>query len=505
MARTNNRKNQNKALKPVNLSLPGQPPRTLPAGEALQQMKHLQHSGQTAAAAAIARQLSTQLPGLDEPWLLLFGVLHNAANYPALGQEAERCLQHKTRFIPALISLSVAKRMAQHHDQALALIDKALKLEPANAEILNHRGVVLKEMGRLDDALQAFNRCAALAPANVNAIWNRADLAGVLDEAEYQRCAALADNPALNAGQRAMVFYALAQSDEKAGDYSRQFEHIRRGAALKRSVVAYDHQAELSQINRVAGFYPAAAAAPVTEHQAVPVFICGLPRSGTTLCEQILSSHPAVTAGDELNDLPLAAARVLQQKGLRKPFPDWAADMTAADWQAIGDQYRQSTGALQSGGWFTDKNLQNYKAVGLIRRALPEARIIICRREPMDNLWGCYRQYFAEGMNFTYDLDELADIWQASDRLIRHWQATENDIFILHYEQLTQDPETIIRQLVSFCGLPWDDACLNFHTNQRAVRTLSATQVRKPMSRERVAQWQRYQQQLAPLQQKLGL
>ncbi len=102
--------------------------------------------------------------------------------------------------------------------------------------------------------------------------------------------------------------------------------------------------------------------------------------------------------------------------------------MTAADWQAIGDQYRQSTGALQSGGWFTDKNLQNYKAVGLIRRALPEARIIICRREPMDNLWGCYRQYFAEGMNFTYDLDELADIWQASDRLIRHWQATENDI-----------------------------------------------------------------------------
>ena len=499
--------NNKAALKPVTLSLPGQMSRTLPAAEALSLLHQCQQQRQWLAVSHIARQLTQQLPSLEQSWLALFGFLHDSGNYPALAEEARRCLSRKPRFIPALISLAVSLRMAQQHDDALAMVDKALRLNPANAETLNHRGIILKEMGRNEQSVQAFNRCLALAPANVNAIWNRADMTGVLDEAEYQRCLALANSEKLSPGQRAMIFYALAQSDEKAADYARQFTHILTGARLKRAVVPYDHKAEISQINRVAGCFSGqhSASATAGAGQPVPIFICGLPRSGTTLTEQILSSHPAVSAGDERNDLPLAAAEVLQRKGIRKEFPDWAADLQDDDWQAIGAAYRHSTQDLQRGGWFTDKNLQNYKAIGLIRKALPEAKIIICRRDPMDNLWGCYRQYFADGMYFTYDLQELADVWHASDRLIQHWQQTGDDIFVVNYEQLTRNPQDNIRALLAFAGLPWDDACLNFHTNQRAVRTLSATQVRQPMTTARVAQWKRYEQQLLPLQQALGL
>tara|TARA_Y100001001_G_scaffold163256_1_gene191807 strand:+ start:7999 stop:9555 length:1557 start_codon:yes stop_codon:yes gene_type:complete len=510
--KANAKANNKAALKPVTLSLPGQGLRTVMAGEAVQMMKQQRQAGQIPLAAAIAQQISQQVPALDEPWLLLFGLLHNNGNFPALAQEAERCLTQKPKFIPALISRAAALRMQQQHGEALTLIEKALKLEPGNAEILNHLGITLKEMGRIDDALKAFNRCAALAPDNVNVIWNRADMAGQLPAAEYERCCKLAENPKLPPNQRAMAFYAVAHSDEAAGNYDQQFDHIQRGAEIKRAIVKYDHAAEIAQINRVADFYPQAFFATTerpgnerAQDSAQPIFICGLPRSGTTLTEQILSSHPLVIAGDELNDLPIETSKILRKKGIKKDFPDWAPDFSEDDFQAIADGYMNATKALQQGGFFTDKNLQNYKAVGLIRKAFPQAKIIICRRDPMDNLWGCYRQYFTDGMDFTYDLNELADIWLASDRLIRHWQDVISDLHILEYEQLTREPQQTIRGLLDYCGLEWDDACLNFHTNKRSVRTLSATQVRKPMTTARVAQWKRYEKQLSGLQEKLGL
>ncbi len=503
-----NKSKQNKfALKPIRIDVPGQGKRTLPVQEALVLAQRWLRGGQHAPAIQLLRQVTLQVPGFADAWMMLFAALNTASDTQGILLDAQRCLNSKPRFIPALTSLSIAKRTLQQHADALQLIDKAIKLEPTLDELHNHRGVILKEMGRSDAALASFSRCLAIQPANTNAIWNRSDMIAALPEKEYERCRALASNDKINPNQRAMTYYALGRSDEASRNYAAQFDHIQAGADLKRSTVSYQHSAEIRQIENAAQAFPNSSPStttPAHSESATPVFICGLPRSGTTLTEQILSSHSAVVAGDELNDLPRACSQWLARNGIRKTFPDWAPDLSEAGWSAIGDAYMESTQSLHRGGYFTDKNLQNYKAIGVIRKALPQAKIVICRRNPMDNLWGCYRQFFSEGMFFTYKQEELADIWNASERLIQHWQATGNDIFLMEYETLIHKPQETVQALLEFVGLPWDDACLNFHENKRTVSTLSATQVRKPLSANRLEQWKRYETQLQPMRKRLA-
>lgn len=480
------------------------------------QAQRWMHSGKQAPAINLLRQVTQQVPGFADAWMMLFAALNNTSDQQGILEETQRCLKTKPRFVPALVSLSAAKRMMQQHAEALQLIDKAIKQEPTLGELHNHRGVILKEMGRSDAALESFSRCLALQPTNTNAIWNRSDMIAALPDKEYQRCHALASNEALGPNQRAMTYYALGRSDEASQDYATQFENIQAGAELKRTLVPYQHQAEVGQIEKAITAFPkhphassmpssASVTTPIADDQSTPIFICGLPRSGTTLTEQILSSHPDVVAGDELDDLPRACSQWLARNGIRKTFPDWAPDLSEEGWSAIGNAYMESTQTLQSERFFTDKNLQNYKAIGVIRKALPQAKIVICRRNPMDNLWGCYRQFFSEGMFFTYKQEELADIWNASERLIQHWQATGNDVFLMEYETLIDQPDETIQALLEFVGLPWNDACLNFHENTRSVRTLSATQVRKPLSANRLEQWKRYETQLQPMLKRLNI
>lgn len=487
--------------KMLTVTLPGKGPVNMSAQEAMLLVQRFQQQGQLMPMVALLQSVVAQLPSFLEAWLQLLAILNSMSNFAQLAIEAERCLAIKPRFVPAINALAVARRMSQQHDEALMLMDKACKLEPANAELHNHRGIILKELGRTVEALKSFSRSLALNPKNTHAIWNRSDLITTLSEKEYQRCSRLAENTALNANQRAMLHYALARSDAANGDFESEFTHVEAGARLKRSLIHYDHQAEISEMNKIADFFTAAPENPTKAipSAVTPIFICGLPRSGTTLLEQILSSHPSVMAGDELNDLPLATSYCLQAGHQSKPFPDWAADLTEKEWQTIGGRYLETTAHLHGQGWFTDKNLQNYKAVGVIRRALPQAKIVICRRNPMDNLWGCYKQYFGEGLKFTYSQTELAETWRACDALIKHWQATGNDVHIIEYEKLVAEPEAIIRQLLDFVGLPWNEACLNFHANARAVRTNSATQVRQPLSTQRIDQWRNYEQQLQPM------
>ncbi len=508
-----NKVKQNKSLlKPINVEMPGQGKQTLPVQDVMIQAQRWLKTGQPGASINLLRQVTQQVPGFADAWMMLFTALHRVSDNEGLLQDTQRCLKAKPRFVPALTALATLKRDNQKHSEALQLIDKAIKLEPSLDELHNHRGVILKEMGRTTLALESFKRCLALNPANSNAIWNRSDMIGALSDEEYQRCLKLASDTRIDSNQRAKMYYALARSDEAASNYSVQFEHIQAGADLKRAASSYQHSAEVSQIQKTISAFPASTA-PLAQEEAAsanndsstPIFICGLPRSGTTLTEQILSSHPDVVAGDELNDLPLACAKWLARKGIKKSYPDWVAELPTEVWSSIGDAYLESTLALQNKRFFTDKNLQNYKAIGLIRKALPQARIIVCRRNPMDNLWGCYRQYFADGMLFTYNQEELADIWNASDKLIQHWQATGKDIFVMDYETLISNPSATIESLLEFVGLSWNEACLNFHENTRSVSTLSATQVRKPLSSNRIEQWKRYEAQLQPMLKRLAV
>ncbi|MGD9661337.1 MAG: sulfotransferase [Porticoccaceae bacterium] len=510
-AKKPNKKFDKFALKAVVLTLPDRGQAApVPAHQALTTAKTMAANRNWLGVATICRQITAQAPGYADAWLVLFDALHQLNDFVSLQEAASQCLGHKLRWVPALVALATACRMLQEYEQALASIEKAVTLEPSNARALNHLGIIEKELGLFERALATFNRCIALRPEDGEPYWNRSDLLRDVREKDIAQMAQLLIRSQLSAANQVRLHYALGRAYEFSGDYALAFQHIEKGATLKRQLVNYDHGQQMAEMAQIPGYFTAEVLAATAEFSApkpvqsatgaIPVFICGLPRSGTTLVEQILSSHPQVTAGDELTDLPRATSDVLKLRGVNTGFPQWAAELNDSEWRAIGDRYRALTGRLQTTGYFTDKNLQNYKAIGLIHRALPEAKIVFCRRNAMDTIWGCYRQLFGDGLGFTYSLDELADTYMAANRLLTHWQAQPTlKICVLDYETLVANPEGETRRLLEFVGLDWHPACLDFHNNSRAVRTTSATQVRRPINSQRIGQWLKYESQLGEL------
>lgn len=460
-------------------------------------------------AVAIGEQLSRQLPRFGGGWLLLFKVFTAVGDFPQLETIVDDCLEQLPRFVPAYVNKANALRMQQRQSEAIQYIEKALELEPANARVRNHLGILKKELGDFSGALAEFNRCIALEPLYADAYWNRADIFPELTRGDIDAMLKVLKNPKLKASGQASLHYAIARAYEYLGDTEEQFAHVNAGAKAKRSTLQYDHKAEIDESRRIISTFTTELCQSLAQQgssqlQSTPVFICGLPRSGTTLVEQILTSHPEVNCGEEMTSLALATSDVLRRASINMPYPDWASKLSQAQWSAIGKRYYELTKALHSQRFFTDKNLQNYKAIGLIRLALPEAKVIFCRRNAMDNLWGCYRQLFSNGLAFTYSFEELAETYQSAQELLHHWQTLfGNKLHILDYEDLVNKQEETTKALLDYVGLEWNDACLNFHDNPRAVRTSSASQVRSPINTQRINQWQRFEEQLQALQQML--
>ncbi len=500
-------KQSNKIIK---LSLPGRPgEKRLTAAEAVTFGRQLHAQKNFPAAIAVLQQVTKQLPHYTLAWEAQFDALNSLGNFPLMAKVAQQCLAKTPRSIPARLALAITLRMEQRHQEALELVSQAAKLSPGNAKVLNHLGIIQKEMGANDAALLSFNRCITINPNYCAPYWNRSDLLKSPTEADINHQLRLLNNSTLSLSDQARIHYSLSRAFEYSGNPTQQFFHIEQGARKKRESIQYDHTNAIQQINRIPEcFTPAlldqAQVAPDTSTGAIPVFICGLPRSGTTLVEQILSSHSLVSAGDELTQLPMACEKLLQAKGIQQPYPEWADALTRNDWQSIGNSYRDTTKHLQSTPYFTDKNLLNYQAIGLIHMVLPEAKIIFCERDPMDNLWSCYRQLFGSGLSFTYSQTELADTWFAVEQLKSYWkQRLGHKILFLKHENLLAEQRSMTEQLLEFVGLPWEDQCLQFYNNNRAVRTTSTLQVRQPLDPSRSGNWQAFEQHLEPMLKRL--
>lgn len=492
----------------VQVLLPGRGKVTMSVPDVLQHSQSLAKRQQWPQVIRIMEQVTEQAPGELDAWLCWFDACHRAGDFVQMEAVAGKCLVHKPRFVPALIARGTALRMQQRHNEALADIEKAVKLESGNAAVLNHLGILQKELGHTDEALSTFNRCIAIRPDLSEAYWNRSDLLTNPNEEQLTAMQRCLQKKGLTPNQQARLHYALARAYEFLGDAEQQYRHIEQGAQCKRRSVTYDHQQEMQQMRSIPEYFTPEVLQQTVEakaHGCTPIFISGLPRSGTTLVEQILSSHPDVVAGDELNALPLVTAQCLRTLRIDKPFPQWAPDLQPSDWQTIGRLYREHTRGLHQQRFFTDKNLQNYKAIGLIHLALPDAKIIYCRREPMDNLWGCYRQLFGDGLLFTYDQKELAETWRTAEITRQYWQQQLPDkLFVLDYEALVKNQEKETRRLLDFVGLDWHESCLRFYENPRAVKTVSAVQVRNPITTDRIGRWQRYEPWLTEMKAALG-
>ena len=407
-------------------------------------------------------------------------------------------------------------------DQVTALdaFQRATALAPGNPHFLFNRATVRRFLGEFEAAQTDYDRVIALRCDDFEAYKNRSDLrtqtAAANHVEELQRL--IARGFADWRGE-VQIRHALAKEYEDLGQYERSFEQLRAGARKRRGALNYDVAADVATVEWIIAAFPGAESGPrpcVPAPRATgvasagpadaPIFVVGLPRSGTTLVDRIVSSHARVRSAGELNDFALAlVARVQRERGTRRlPRRDLVASSAAIDFSALGREYLARARAVIGEGRFVDKMPLNYLYCGLIRRALPDARIVHLTRHPMAVCYAMYKTLFKDGYPFSYDLEDIARYYIAYRRLMDHWRAALPDcLYELSYEALIADQAGETRRLLDFCGLPWQDECLAFHRNPSPVTTASASQIRQPLYDSSVSQWRHYEAQLSGLREKL--
>ena len=399
------------------------------------------------------------------------------------------------------------------HEEALELYRIMLNARPDEPKLWMSYGHILKTVGDQSESVAAYQRAIEIQPTLGEAWWSLANLKTVRfgdDDVAAMRAALEAQD--LGIEDRFHLHFALGKALEDRKDADASFEHYSEGNRLRRSRIDYDPGVIESHVDRAIALFTSDF---LVEREAWgcpkkdPIFILGMPRAGSTLVEQILSSHPAIEGTAELPDIPAIARRLdgRKRKGEESFYPECLADMGAEDLAALGEEYleRASVQRFTDRSLFIDKLPNNWAHVGLIRLILPNARIIDARRHPLACGFSNFKQHYARGQKFSYELGELGRYYADYVRLIRHFDDVLPGVVhrVIH-EDLVEDPETEVRRLLDYLGLPFDPACLAFYDNPRAVRTASSEQVRRPISREGLDQWKLFDPWLGPLKQALG-
>ena len=466
-------------------------------------------------------------------------------------KQAEKALQsaeHAARLDPGDPSHEVQRAycllaLARRAD-AGAAVERAAALPCANPSVLDNIGTLFSLTGRQDKALGAFERAAELRPGDAHIRFNLATVKqsfGDLDGAEREFDVAIHHNPrdyeaylhrsrlrrqdeghnhigelqALLDGKdipwrgRAVLLYALGKEYEDLGDYDRSFEALREGAGLRRAHMEYDVRKDIAVMDAIRRCYPAPenGMEPTGNGGDAPIFIVGLPRTGTTLTERIVAMNDKVAAAGELNDF--AACLVARAKAMSSGAqPSGVALVTLStrmDFARLGRDYLESTRPhAAEAPRFIDKLPLNFLYCGLIARALPRAKIVHVRRNPMDACFAMYKTLFRQAYPFSYDLGDLARYYCAYHGLMAHWEATlPGRLFHLDYEALVEDTEPVSRRLFDYLDLEWDRHVLDFHRQEAPSLTASLAQVRQPVYTSSVGRWRRYESHLEPLRSAL--
>ena len=401
--------------------------------------------------------------------------------------------------------------------EAIAGYREAVELDPRRAESWNGYALALVEDGKADQARDAFAKAVELQPSKTpsylfNAAYAKKVAAGDPLEEQllgFQR--KLGD--AATATQRAHLGYALAKIHQDLGRYDEAWQSYMHGATAKRSMLP-DNIMQRND-NAFARIRELFGRELFEQHQGKgnpseqPIFIVGMPRSGTSLAEQILASHPDVVGAGELPDMGLVLSNIREKPGApRIHYPDFLVHLNESMLKALAESYlRGVNGRIPETPRFTDKMPGNFAYVGLIKLMFPNAKIIHCRRDPLDTCVSCFTHLFSGHQDFSYDLEELGRYYRGYQGLMDHWHQVmpEGSILELTYEEVVGNLEEQVRGMLAFCGLEWDERCLSFHETERAVRTASMTQVRQPLYQTSVQRWKRYEKHLGPLKAALGL
>ena len=412
-------------------------------------------------------------------------------------QKVEKAARKNARLLHQVAQIYT---MARRFDDAHRCYLLAARLEPQDSGSLSNLAASHIAVGELDEAEKLFSKVVRLDPRNSDAWYNRSTLRKQTEENNHVPALekALGRLSPDDSGAVALC-YALAKEYEDLGKYGVSFKYLKRGADSYRRLINYDVNSEIAVMERIAALFDSdyVARAEAAPSRPGAIFVLGLPRSGTTLVDRIISSHSEVSSMSEIPDFAIALTRLVRTSDRNRSLE---ASVSASP-DRLGQSYLESVAEYGAGTpYFVDKTPTNFLYIGLIAKALPGARIIHVKRHPVDSCLSLYRALFRSAYLFSYDLDELAQYYLAYDRLMKHWRTVMPDrIHEVSYEEIIDDQDRVSRALLDHCGLEWQDRCLAFHKNKAPVATASAAQVRSPVYRDALSRWRRFETQLEPL------
>ena len=498
---------------------------------------HLQ-AGETDQARSLCLSVLDNTPGDPNALSLLGRICTREGDDASAATCLMQAVQNKPDDANLNYQLGTILGKLDRFDEAIHFLRLAHQYDPGHWRALNILGLALYHSDRLDEALECYRRSIAINPGHAATYSNMADTLkykGEIDLAVENYQKALQLDPTLYSTYHALAFcrrfeknddsinimeeilaapdisgeqkmhidYALAKAYEDIGEFDKSFAHLDQANKIKRSTFDFNIEDVIKVLNKPIRLFGPEIFDKFS-HQGcpdnTPIFIVGMPRSGSTLVEQILASHPDVHGAGEIHDFN----KVLEEHGLnifRDEFDQGVAGLTASQLKTIGERYLQGLRQYSLNSLhITDKFLQNFLLLGLIRLALPNARIIHCIRDPVDTCLSCYKQLFRKFHLYSYDLAELGQYYRHYERLMAHWRTVIPGSFLdFHYEELINDQRGQTARLLEYCGLEWDDACLNYHKTERAVKTASDSQVRKSIYTSSVKRWKCYEAHLQPL------
>jgi len=498
------------------------------------------------AEAMLLRRLD-QAPNDVAALRLLADIAARREDYTEAERRLTLCLELAPGYAAARYDLANLKSTRHRHSEALELVERLLAAECRNVSYLSLKAQILRLLGRSDEAIalmdatvadqtdaeaawllyghllrevgeqrraiEMYRRALAVRPesgrpysslANLKTFrFDRDDI-----EAMRQRLA----QRTLPGIDRTHLEFALGKAFEDEGQFEASFQHYARGAARHRAAIGYDANATTAIVQRSIALFTESFFADRSgwgSTRADPIFIVGLPRSGSTLLEQILASHSQIEGTRELPDIPSIAREVILRANAdgSQAYPQPVAALDRGEVDLLAARYLAQTQMHRPLGKerFVDKMLSNFLHVGLIQLMFPAAAIIDVRRHPMGCCFSCYKQLFGPGLNFTYDLTELGRYYRDYARLMQHFDVVlPRRVHRVNYEQLVADPQAEVRKLLSYCGMPYEEECLQFYENRRVVQTISSEQVRRPIYTDAVDQWRNFEPWLGPLKEALG-
>ena len=474
---------------------------------------HALDSGRARWAEELSRQLIRKMPERLKWWLRLAAALSRQDKII----EAEEAVQHVLNIdsdrSEARMFLGDIFAKDNRFQAALEQYNLVLEKTPDNVVALSQKATVLKTLGEQDQAVEVYRRCMQLDNNYGEAAWSLSNLKTYrFSDAEVSQIQAALAEGSLTDKSKVHFNYALGKAYEHRKDWDSAFAYYAAGNQVQKQLVSWSADDFSQLVDRTietfsTEFIAQSAGAGVDD--GAPIFILGLPRSGSTLQEQILASHSQVEGTRELPYIPWLANRLHRQPNAMasQPYPLGVTELGAQDWYSLGEQFmaqaqrhRQTDAPL-----FTDKLPNNFIYIGLILLAMPNAKIVNTMRHPIDNCFGCFKQLWAEGQHFSYDLNDLGRYYRDYQRLMAHWQKVfPGKVYSVQYENVVDDLEGNVEKLLAYCGLPLEQACLRFHETERAVNTASSEQVRQPIYKSAVAYWKHFEAHLGPLKAALG-